>query len=178
MIRTICGNPERFPNGYYPDQLGGRMYLAGDGAIRDRDTGYFTITGRIEDVLNVSGHRMGTVEIESARAANPLVAKTAVVWRPDETFGEAVVAFIVLKGARPTGAEAKRVADELRAWVGKEIGPIAKPKEIRFGDAVPKTRPGKVVRRLLRSVAKGEAIMQDTSSVENPAVIARFAHAV
>jgi acetyl-CoA synthetase len=175
MIRTVWGNPERFRKGYYPDELGGNLYLAGDGAIRDPDTGYFTITGRVDDVLNVSGHRMGTMEIESALAACPLVAEAAVVGRPDETFGEAIVAFVVLKGERPSGADVKRVADELRAWVGKEIGPIAKPKEIRFGDAMPKTRSGKVVRRLLRSVAKGEAISQDTSTVENPAVIAQFA---
>jgi acetyl-CoA synthetase len=175
MIRTVWGNPERFRKGYYPDELGGNLYLAGDGAIRDPGTGYFTITGRVDDVLNVSGHRMGTMEIESALAACPLVAEAAVVGRPDETFGEAIVAFVVLKGERPSGADVKRVADELRAWVGKEIGPIAKPKEIRFGDAMPKTRSGKVVRRLLRSVAKGEPISQDMSTVENPAVIAQFA---
>jgi acetyl-CoA synthetase len=175
MIRTVWGNPERFRKGYYPDELGGNLYLAGDGAIRDADTGYFTITGRVDDVLNVSGHRMGTMEIESALAACPLVAEAAVVGRPDETFGEAIVAFVVLKGPRPTGTDVKRIADELRAWVGKEIGPIAKPKEIRFGDAMPKTRSGKVVRRMLRSVAKGEAISQDTSTVENPQVISQFA---
>ena len=175
MIRTVWGNPERFRNGYYPQELGGNLYLAGDGAIRDPDTGYFTITGRVDDVLNVSGHRMGTMEIESALAACPLVAEAAVVGRPDETFGEAIVAFVVLKGPRPTGADVKRIADELRAWVGKEIGPIAKPKEIRFGDAMPKTRSGKVVRRMLRSVAKGEEVSQDTSTVENPQVIAQFA---
>ena len=175
MIRTVWGNPERFRKGYYPDELGGNLYLAGDGAIRDPGTGYFTITGRVDDVLNVSGHRMGTMEIESALAACPLVAEAAVVGRPDETFGEAIVAFVVLKGELPSGADVKRVADELRAWVGKEIGPIAKPKEIRFGDAMPKTRSGKVVRRLLRSVAKGEPISQDMSTVENPAVIAQFA---
>jgi acetyl-CoA synthetase len=175
MIRTVWGNPERFRKGYYPDELGGNLYLAGDGAIRDADTGYFTITGRVDDVLNVSGHRMGTMEIESALAACPLVAEAAVVGRPDETFGEAIVAFVVLKGPRPTGTDVKRIADELRAWVGKEIGPIAKPKEIRFGDAMPKTRSGKVVRRMLRSVAKGESISQDTSTVENPQVISQFA---
>jgi acetyl-CoA synthetase len=175
MIRTVWGNPERFRKGYYPDELGGNLYLAGDGAIRDADTGYFTITGRVDDVLNVSGHRMGTMEIESVLAACPLVAEAAVVGRPDETFGEAIVAFVVLKGPRPTGTDVKRIADELRAWVGKEIGPIAKPKEIRFGDAMPKTRSGKVVRRMLRSVAKGEAISQDTSTVENPQVISQFA---
>ena len=175
MIRTVWGNPERFRNGYYPEELGGDLYLAGDGAIRDADTGYFTITGRVDDVLNVSGHRMGTMEIESALSACPLVAEAAVVGRPDETFGEAIVAFVVLKGPRPTGTDVKRIADELRAWVGKEIGPIAKPKEIRFGDAMPKTRSGKVVRRMLRSVAKGEEVSQDTSTVENPQVIAQFA---
>jgi acetyl-CoA synthetase len=175
MMRTVWGDPERFRTGYYPDELGGQLYLAGDGAIRDPENGYFTITGRVDDVLNVSGHRMGTMEIESALAACPLVAEAAVVGRPDETFGEAIVAFVVLKGTRPEGAEAKRVAAELRAWVGKEIGPIAKPKEIRFGDAMPKTRSGKIVRRLLRSVAKGEALAQDMSTVENPAVIAQFA---
>jgi acetyl-CoA synthetase len=143
MIRTVWGNPERFRNGYYPEELGGNLYLAGDGAIRDADTGYFTITGRVDDVLNVSGHRMGTMEIESALSACPLVAEAAVVGRPDETFGEAIVAFVVLKGPRPTGTDVKRIADELRAWVGKEIGPIAKPKEIRFGDAMPKRVPAR-----------------------------------
>jgi acetyl-CoA synthetase len=174
MIRTVWGNPKRFQQGYYPEELGGSLYLAGDGAIRDRDTGYFTITGRVDDVLNVSGHRMGTMEIESALASCPLVAEAAVVGRPDDTFGEVIVAFVVLKEARPVGADVTRVADELRAWVGREIGPIAKPKEIRFGDAMPKTRSGKVVRRLLRSVAKDEAISQDMSTVENPAVIDQF----
>lgn len=175
MIRTVWGNPERFRKGYYPDELGGNLYLAGDGAIRDPDTGYFTITGRVDDVLNVSGHRMGTMEIESALASCPLVAEAAVVGRPDETFGEAIVAFVVLKGPRAAGADVKRIANELRAWVGKEIGPIAKPKEIRFGDAMPKTRSGKVVRRMLRSVARGEVVSQDTSTIENPQVIAQFA---
>ncbi|MDP9158330.1 MAG: acetate--CoA ligase [Pseudomonadota bacterium] len=175
MIRTVWGNPERFRKGYYPDELGGNLYLAGDGAIRDTGTGYFTITGRVDDVLNVSGHRMGTMEIESALAACPLVAEAAVVGRPDENFGEAIVAFVVLKGPRPTGTDVKRIADELRAWVGKEIGPIAKPKEIRFGDAMPKTRSGKVVRRMLRLVAKSEEVSQDTSTVENPQVISQFA---
>jgi acetyl-CoA synthetase len=122
---------------------------------------------------------MGTMEIESALAANPLVAEAAVVGRPDETIGEAIVAFVVLKGALPSGPDdAKRIANELRAWVGKEIGPIAKPKEIRFGESMPKTRSGKIVRRMLRSIAKGEAITQDTSTVENPAVIEQFSHSV
>ncbi len=172
MIRNIYGDPERFKKSYYPDDFKGQYYLAGDGAIRDKDTGYFTITGRIDDVLNVSGHRMGTMEIESALVSHTeLVAEAAVVGRPDETTGEAICAFVVLKRPRPTGEEAKRIAKELRDWVGKEIGPIAKPKDIRFGDNLPKTRSGKIMRRLLRSVAKGEKITQDTSTLENPAIL-------
>jgi acetyl-CoA synthetase len=171
MIRTIWNNPDRFRTAYYPDELGGKYYLAGDGAIRNKDTGYFTITGRIDDVLNVSGHRMGTMEIESALVAHPMVAEAAVVGKPDETTGEAVCAFVVLKQARPTGDEAKALAAELRNWVGKEIGPIAKPKEIRFGDNLPKTRSGKIMRRLLRVLAKGESITQDVSTLENPAIL-------
>jgi acetyl-CoA synthetase len=175
MVRTIHGDPQRFRSSYFPEELGGNLYLAGDGAIRDESTGYFTIMGRIDDVLNVSGHRMGTMEIESALVSNPLVAEAAVVGRPDETTGEAIAAFVVLKQARPTGDEARRIAAELRAWVGKEIGPIAKPKEIRFGDNLPKTRSGKIMRRLLRSIAKGEAITQDISTLENPAILEQLA---
>ncbi|MGH8717166.1 MAG: AMP-binding enzyme, partial [Burkholderiales bacterium] len=140
-------------------------------ASRDEE-GYFRIIGRIDDVLNVSGHRLGTMEIESALVANTkLVAEAAVVGRPDEMTGEAVVAFVVLKGALPNGEEALRIAKELRDWVGKEIGPIAKPKDIRFGDNLPKTRSGKIMRRLLRSIAKGEEITQDVSTLENPAIL-------
>ncbi len=175
MIRTIWGDPERFKKSYYPPELKG-YYLAGDGAIRDAKTGYFTITGRIDDVLNVSGHRMGTMEIESALVScTDLVAEAAVVGRPDETTGEAICAFVVLKRPRPTGDEAKKIANELRNWVAKEIGPIAKPKDIRFGDNLPKTRSGKIMRRLLRSIAKGEAITQDTSTLENPAILEQLA---
>jgi len=177
MIRTIWGDDERFKKSYFPDELGGTMYLAGDGAIRNRDTGYFTITGRIDDVLNVSGHRMGTMEIESALVANPMVAEAAVVGKPDETTGEAICAFVVLKRARPTGDEAKQIATELRNWVAKEIGPIAKPKEIRFGDNLPKTRSGKIMRRLLRVLAKGEQITQDVSTLENPAILEQLKQA-
>jgi acetyl-CoA synthetase len=177
MIRTIWNDPERFKKSYFPEELGGRLYLAGDGAIRDKDTGYFTIMGRIDDVLNVSGHRMGTMEIESALVANHLVAEAAVVGRPDELTGEAIVAFVVLKGARPAGDDAKKLANELRNWVGKEIGPIAKPKEIRFGDNLPKTRSGKIMRRLLRTLAKGEEITQDTSTLENPAILEQLKQA-
>jgi acetyl-CoA synthetase len=175
MIRTIWGDDARFKKSYYPEELKG-YYLAGDGAIRDAETGYFTITGRIDDVLNVSGHRMGTMEIESALVScTDLVAEAAVVGRPDDTTGEAICAFVVLKRARPTGDEAKKIANELRNWVGKEIGPIAKPKDIRFGDNLPKTRSGKIMRRLLRSIAKGEAITQDTSTLENPAILDQLA---
>ena len=172
MIRTIWGDPERFKKSYYPEEFKGKYYLAGDGAIRDAHTGYFTITGRIDDVLNVSGHRMGTMEIESALVScTELVAEAAVVGRPDDTTGEAICAFVVLKRPRPTGDEAKQIAKILRDHVGKEIGPIAKPKDIRFGDNLPKTRSGKIMRRLLRSLAKNEAITQDTSTLENPAIL-------
>ena len=170
MIRTILGDPERFKKSYYPEDFQGRYYLAGDGANRDLD-GYFWIMGRIDDVLNVSGHRLGTMEIESALAANSLVAEAAVVGRPDDLTGEAVCAFVVLKKARPSGDEALKIAKQLRDWVGKEIGPIAKPKDIRFGDDLPKTRSGKIMRRLLRSIAKGEEITQDISTLENPGIL-------
>ncbi len=171
MIRTIWGDPERFVKSYYPGDFQGQLYLAGDGAIRDKDTGYFTITGRIDDVLNVSGHRMGTMEIESALVAHDLVAEAAVVGRPDEVTGEAICAFVVLKGNRPKGEDAKKMAKELADWVSKEISPIAKPRDIRFGENLPKTRSGKIMRRLLRQLAKGEDILQDTSTLENPAIL-------
>jgi acetyl-CoA synthetase len=177
MIRAIWNNPERFKSAYFPPEFGGKLYLAGDGAIRNKDTGYFTITGRIDDVLNVSGHRMGTMEIESALVANPMVAEAAVVGKPDETTGEAICAFVVLKRSRPTGEEAKQIAKELRDWVAKEIGPIAKPREIRFGDNLPKTRSGKIMRRLLRVLAKGEEITQDVSTLENPAILEQLKEA-
>jgi acetyl-CoA synthetase len=176
MIRTIWGDPERFKKSYFPEEMGGRLYLAGDGAVRSADRGYFRITGRIDDVLNISGHRLGTMEIESALVAkSDLVAEAAVVGRPDELTGEAICAFVVLKRSRPTGEEAKQIANELRNWVAKEIGPIAKPKDIRFGDNLPKTRSGKIMRRLLRSIAKGEAITQDVSTLENPAILDQLA---
>ena len=170
MIRTIWGDPERYKTSYYPEDFHGKYYLAGDGASRDLE-GYIRIMGRIDDVLNVSGHRLGTMEIESALVANPLVAEAAVVGRPDDLTGEAVCAFVVLKQARPEGAEADKIAKELRDWVAKEIGPIAKPKDIRFGENLPKTRSGKIMRRLLRSIAKDEEIKQDTSTLENPAIL-------
>lgn len=171
MIRNIWNDPERYQQSYFPQDLGGNLYLAGDGAIRDKETGYFTIMGRIDDVLNVSGHRMGTMEIESALVANSLVAEAAVVGKPHDIKGEAIVAYVVLKGERPEGEEAKNIVTQLREWVGKEIGPIAKPDEIHFGDNLPKTRSGKIMRRLLRSLAKGDDITTDISTLENPAIL-------
>lgn len=171
MLRTIWGDPERFKKTYFPEDFHGKYYLAGDGATYDED-GYIRIMGRIDDVLNVSGHRLGTMEIESALVANSLlVAEAAVVGRPDDLTGEAVVAFVVLKQARPEGEAAKRMVKELQDWVSKEIGPIAKPRDIRFGDNLPKTRSGKIMRRLLRSIAKDEEITQDVSTLENPAIL-------
>ena len=177
QLRTLWGDPERYKKAYFPDELGGKMYLAGDSAHQDED-GFFWIMGRIDDVLNVSGHRLGTMEIESALVANPRVAEAAVVGKPHEIKGEAVVAFVVCKGNRPVGEEAKKLVAELRDWVGKEIGAIAKPDDIRFGDNLPKTRSGKIMRRLLRAIAKGEAITQDVSTLENPAILEQLKQSV
>jgi len=171
MIRTIWNDPERYKKSYFPEELGGKLYLAGDGSVRDPHTGYFTIMGRIDDVLNVSGHRLGTMEIESALVSHPLVAEAAVVGKPHDIKGEAIVAYVVLKRARPVGDEAKQIVADLRAHVAHEIGPIAKPDEIRFGDNLPKTRSGKIMRRLLRTLAKGEEITSDISTLENPAIL-------
>ena len=177
QIRAIWGDPQRYRQSYFPEEMRG-AYLAGDSAHRDED-GYFWIMGRIDDVLNVSGHRLGTMEIESALAANPLVAEAAVVGKPHEIKGEAVVAFVVLKGMRPDDpAKARELAESLRNWVGKEIGSIAKPDEIRFGDNLPKTRSGKIMRRLLRAIAKGEEITQDVSTLENPAILEQLKEAI
>ena len=178
MIRTIWGDPERYKKSYFPADLGGKLYLAGDGAVRDAGTGYFTIMGRIDDVLNVSGHRLGTMEIESALVANPQVAEAAVVGKPHDVKGEAIVAYVVLKGVRPEGDAAKKIVAELRDWVAKEIGPIAKPDEIRFGENLPKTRSGKIMRRLLRSLAKGEEITSDISTLDNPGILDQLKQAV
>ncbi len=178
MLRTIWGDPERYKKTYFPSEFQGKYYVAGDGATRDMN-GFYTIMGRIDDVLNVSGHRLGTMEIESALVANTkLVAEAAVIGRPDEVTGEAIVAFVVTKGPRPTGDEAHRIADELREWVAREIGPIAKPREIRFGDNLPKTRSGKIMRRLLRAIARDEAITQDISTLENPGILEQLKQAI
>ena len=171
QLRTVWGDDARYRATYFPPEVaGGRFYVAGDSANRDAD-GCFWIMGRIDDVLNVSGHRLGTMEIESALVANPKVAEAAVVGRPDDLTGEAVVAFVVPRGDRPTGEAASALAAELRGWVDNEIGKLARPKEIRFGDNLPKTRSGKIMRRLLRAIAKGDDITQDTSTLENPAIL-------
>ncbi|MAX50959.1 MAG: acetate--CoA ligase [Methylophaga sp.] len=169
MIQTIWGDDQRYKDTYWP-YFGGKYYLAGDSARRD-DNGFFWIMGRIDDVLNVSGHRLGTMEIESALVAHPLVAEAAVVGRPHDVKGEAVFAYVVLKGDRPEGGEDEELTKELRNWVGEQIGPIAKPDDIRYSDNLPKTRSGKIMRRLLRTIAKGEEITQDTSTLENESIL-------
>ncbi len=173
ILRTIWNDDERYKATYFPAELGGKYYVAGDSAHRDED-GYFWILGRTDDVLNVSGHRLGTMEIESALVANPQVAEAAVVGKPDEIKGEAVVAFVVLNTALPDGDEARALAEELKQWVSKEIGKIARPEDIRFAENLPKTRSGKIMRRLLRSIAKNEVITQDVSTLENPQIIGQL----
>jgi acetyl-CoA synthetase len=169
MLRTIWGDNERYVQTYW-EKFHGRFYVAGDGAHRDKD-GYFWIMGRIDDVLNVSGHRLGTMEIESALVAHPRVAEAAVVGKPHEIKGESVFAYVICRGAKPTGEEAARLGEALRAWVTEQLGAIAKPDEIRFTEVLPKTRSGKIMRRLLRAVARGEEVSQDVSTLENPAIL-------
>ena len=173
MLRTIWGDNERYIKTYFGQFPGKNLYVAGDSTHRDKD-GYYWIMGRIDDVLNVSGHRLGTMEIESALVSHPRVAEAAVVGRPHEVKGESVFAFVTCKGARPQGEEADKLIKELREHVGKEIGALAKPDDIRFSDNLPKTRSGKIMRRLLRSVAKGEEITQDVSTLENPGIVAQL----
>ena len=173
MLRTIWGDNERYIKAYW-GQFGNKYYVAGDSAHRDKD-GYYWILGRTDDVLKVAGHRLGTMEVESALVAHPRVAEAAVVGRPHEIKGEAIVAFVILKGQRPTGAEAEELIKELKNFVAKSMGPIAKPDDIRLADNLPKTRSGKIMRRLLRSIAKGEEITQDVSTLENPAIVAQLA---
>jgi acetyl-CoA synthetase len=168
MLRTIWGDNERYLSTYW-EKFHNRYYVAGDSAHRDKD-GYLWIMGRIDDVLNVAGHRLGTMEIESALVAHPRVAEAAVVGRQHEVKGESVFAFVVCKGERPSGDTSSLVA-ELRATVTEQLGAIAKPDDIRFTDNLPKTRSGKIMRRLLRAIARGEPITQDISTLENPAII-------
>ena len=169
MLRTIWGDNARYLATYW-EKFQQRFYVAGDSAHRDRD-GFFWIMGRIDDVLNVAGHRLGTMEIESALVAHPRIAEAAVVGRPHEIKGESVFAYVVCRGTRPVGDEAASLTHELRAWVTEQLGAIAKPDDIRYTDNLPKTRSGKIMRRLLRAVARGEAITQDVSTLENPAII-------
>ncbi len=175
MIRTVWGDPERFKKSYFPPELKG-YYASGDNARIDED-GYCWIMGRTDDVLSVSGHRLGGTEIESALVAHELVAEAAVVGRPDELTGEAIVAFVMLKVPVPEGDAGKAMANQLRDWVTAEVGPIAKPREIRFGNNLPKTRSGKIMRRLLRVLAEGQEITQDVSTLENPDVLEQFSKA-
>ena len=169
MLRTIWGDDERYKDTYYP-KFDGRFYLAGDSARKDAD-GYFWIMGRIDDVLNVSGHRLGTMEVESALVAHELVAEAAVVGKPHDVKGESIFAYVVLKGQRPEGGIDDELTQTLRNWVGEQIGAIAKPDEIRYADNLPKTRSGKIMRRLLRTIAKGEEITSDTSTLENESIL-------
>ena len=169
MLRTIWGDNERYLSTYW-EKFNNRYYVAGDSAHRDAD-GYYWIMGRIDDVLNVAGHRLGTMEIESSLVAHAKVAEAAVVGKPHDVKGESVFAFVSLKVARPEGEEAKQLINELRAWVGEHLSPIAKPDDIRLADNLPKTRSGKIMRRLLRAIARGEDITQDVSTLENPAIV-------
>ena len=168
MLRTVYGDPERYKQQYWSQVPG--VYFTGDGSRRDND-GYFWVMGRIDDVMNVAGHRLGTMEVESALVSHPAVAEAAVVGRPDEVKGTAIYAFVTLESHHraSAGDELKKT---LRAHVDKEIGPIARPDEIRFTDALPKTRSGKIMRRLLRDIAAGSVTIGDTSTLEDISVLA------
>jgi acetyl-CoA synthetase len=168
MIRTIWGDKQRYKKQYW-SQIGG-FYVMGDGARRDRD-GYFWIVGRIDDVLNVAGHRLGTLEIESALVSHAAVAESAVVGRPDEMKGQSVVAFVTLKSGQSPNPELR---NELRQHVGSVIGAIAKPDDIRFADALPKTRSGKIMRRLLKELASNGQVTGDTTTLEDLSVLAKL----
>ncbi|MCS6959237.1 MAG: acetate--CoA ligase [Pseudanabaenaceae cyanobacterium SKYGB_i_bin29] len=177
MMRTVYNDPDRFRRSYWehiPPKDGQYFYFAGDGARKDRD-GYFWVMGRVDDVINVAGHRLGTMEIESALVSHPAVAEAAVVGRPDEIKGEEICAFVILEGLQ-TGSE--ELAQELKQHVAKEIGAIARPAEIRFTDALPKTRSGKIMRRLLRSLAAKQEITSDTSTLEDRSVLDRLREGV
>jgi acetyl-CoA synthetase len=169
MLRTIWGDNERYISTYW-ERFKNHYYVAGDSARRDAD-GYYWIMGRIDDVINVAGHRLGTMEIESALVAHPKVAEAAVVSKPHDIKGESAFAYVVLNVKRPEGAAAKLLMEELRGWVGEQLSPIAKPDEIRLTDNLPKTRSGKIMSRLLRAVARDEQITQDMSTLENPAIL-------
>ena len=175
MLRTIWGDNQRYLDTYW-ERFDQQYYVAGDSAHRDTD-GYFWIMGRIDDVLNVSGHRLGTMEVESALVAHPHVAEAAVVGKPHEIKGEGIFAYVVPKGKRPEGQDKRKMTMVLRDWVASELGPIAKPDEIRYTDNLPKTRSGKIMRRLLKSLAKGEEITQDISTLEDESIIKQLQEA-
>jgi acetyl-CoA synthetase len=169
MLRTIYGDPDRYVQQYW-SQIPGGTYFTGDGARKDKD-GYFWIMGRVDDVLNVSGHRLSTMEVESALVAHEKVAEAAVVGRPDDIKGQAISAFVTLEhGVMPTAA----LKEELKKWVAKEIGSLAKPDDIRFTDMLPKTRSGKIMRRLLRELASSGEVKGDTTTLEDFGVIAKL----
>jgi acetyl-CoA synthetase len=170
MMRTVYGDPERFRRTYWehiPPKDGQHFYFAGDGARKDAD-GYFWVMGRVDDVINVAGHRLGTMEIESALVSHPAVAEAAVVGKPDQLKGEEIVAFVTLES---THSPSEALLKELKQHVVSEIGAIARPGEIRFTDGLPKTRSGKIMRRLLRSLAAGQEIAGDTSTLEDRSVL-------
>jgi len=168
MLRTIYNDPERYVKQYWSQVPG--SYFTGDGARKDED-GYFWIMGRVDDVINVSGHRLSTMEVESALVAHPKVAEAAVVGRPDEVKGQAIAAFVTLEqGHQPTPG----LKDELKAWVVKEIGALARPDDIRFSDVLPKTRSGKIMRRLLRELAAGGEVKGDVTTLEDFSVLAKL----
>lgn len=169
MLRTIWEDNQRYIETYW-ERFNNQYYVAGDSAHRDAD-GYYWIMGRIDDVLNVSGHRLGTMEVESALVAHPDIAEAAVVGKPHEIKGEGIFAYVVPKGDRPIGDDAIEMTSKLRDWVAEQLGPIAKPDDIRYSDNLPKTRSGKIMRRLLRSIAKDEEITQDTSTLENESIL-------
>jgi acetyl-CoA synthetase len=168
MARTIYGDPDRYQKAYFSEIPG--SYFTGDGARMDAD-GYFWLMGRVDDVINVSGHRLGTMEIESALVAHPKVAEAAVVGRPDDLKGQAIAAFVSLEeGNEPSDA----LRNELRQWVAKEIGSLARPDDLRFTQQLPKTRSGKIMRRLLRELATTGTVTGDTTTLEDFAVIAKL----
>ena len=168
MLRTIYGDPERYTRQYWSEIPG--VYFTGDGARRD-ENGYFWIMGRIDDVVNVSGHRLGTMEVESALVSHPMVAEAAVVGRPDEIKGQAIAAFVTLEAGRTASDDLKQ---ELRQHVAKEIGAFARPDDIRFTDALPKTRSGKIMRRLLREIASGDEVRGDVTTLEDLSILAKL----
>jgi acetyl-CoA synthetase len=169
MLRTIWGDPQRYRDQYWSRVAG--AYFTGDAARRDQD-GYYWILGRVDDVMNVSGHRLSTMEIESALVKHPAVAEAAVVGKPHEVTGQAVCCFVTLKKGDYNHRD---LGEELRQWVAREIGPFARPEEIRFTDALPKTRSGKIMRRLLREIVTSHNVSGDITTLEDFSVVTKLA---